>query len=198
MLICPHCGSERAFLRKPLLVVTGTPGTGKSTVCARLAGTIPEAVLLDLDVFVDEIGSAAPPDPDYAAFWRLMMRLAHEVSQNDLAVVCFSVMLPEQVLANTEALRYFDSVEFLCLTCPPETLRARLTSRRGWGAAAGEAEGLSAAVAYWLEFDRILVDSAGRLPTATILDSAGEPDRVSEEVRDWLVDRLSSRRGTQQ
>jgi broad-specificity NMP kinase len=34
-----------------LLIVTGTPGIGKSTLCARLAGTIPGVVLLDADVF---------------------------------------------------------------------------------------------------------------------------------------------------
>jgi predicted ATPase len=48
ILRCPHCSHERPFVRPPLLVVTGTSGIGKSTLCARLAGTIPAAVLGDL------------------------------------------------------------------------------------------------------------------------------------------------------
>jgi hypothetical protein len=45
-----------------------------------------------------------------------MTRLAHEISQNNLVVVFFSVMLPQQLLANTGVLDYFESVSFLCLT----------------------------------------------------------------------------------
>jgi hypothetical protein len=100
MLRCPQCGHERPFIRPPLLVVTGTPGVGKSTICARLAGQIPGAVLLDADVFAGEMISVVPPNEDYPAFWRSMARLAHELAQNNLAVVFFSVMLPPQLLAN--------------------------------------------------------------------------------------------------
>ena len=39
----PRCGDERPFVKPPLLIVTGTAGAGKSTLCARLAGTIPGA-----------------------------------------------------------------------------------------------------------------------------------------------------------
>src|SRR5439155_9345190 len=62
VLRCPHCADERPFVRPPLLVVTGTAGVGKSTVCARLAGTIPGAVLLDADVFAEELISVVPPN----------------------------------------------------------------------------------------------------------------------------------------
>jgi adenylate kinase family enzyme len=108
------------------LVVTGPAGVGKSTVCSRLAGTIPGAALLDADILGEHHVSVVSPKPDYTAFWRSMMRLAHELAQNDLVVAYFSVMLPEQVLANSDALRYFDSVHFLCLTAPPDVLRARI------------------------------------------------------------------------
>ncbi len=59
------------------------------------------------------------------------MRVAHELAQNDLVVVYFSVMLPEQVLGNSDALGYFDSVHFLCLTAPHDVLRARITRQAG-------------------------------------------------------------------
>jgi hypothetical protein len=54
-----------------------------------------------------------------------MMRLAHELAQNNVVVVYFSVMLPEQVIANSDVVSFFDSVRFLCLTCAPDVLRAR-------------------------------------------------------------------------
>ena len=104
VLRCPQCGHERSFVRPPLLIVTGTAGAGKSTICGRLAGRIPGAVLLDADVFASDMVSVAPPNEDYPAFWRSMATLAHEISQNNLAVVFFSVMLPQQLLANTTSL----------------------------------------------------------------------------------------------
>lgn len=94
------------------MVVTGTAGIGKSTLCVRRAGSIPGAVLLDADGHALDLVSVAPPNQDYVAFWRSMMRLAHEVAQNNVAVVYFSVMLPEQILTNGDVLRYFDSVHF--------------------------------------------------------------------------------------
>ena len=122
VLRCPHCADERLSSGEPLLVVTGTAGIGKSTLCARLAGTIPGALLLDADIVAEDLVSVTPPNQDYPAFWRSMMRLAHELAQNNVEVVYFSTMLPEQVLANSDVLGYFDSVHFLCLTCPPDVL----------------------------------------------------------------------------
>jgi hypothetical protein len=89
--------------------------------------------LLDADVFTSDMVSLVPPKVDYLAFWRSMTRLAHEISQNNLAVVFFSVMLPQQLLANTVVLDYFETVSFLCLTCDAEVLRARFVRRGGSG-----------------------------------------------------------------
>jgi predicted kinase len=156
------------------LVVTGTVGIGKSTLCARLAGTIPGAVVLDADIFAEDLISVVPPNQDYPAFWRSMMRLAHELAQNNVVVAYFSTMQPEQVLANGDVLGYFDSVHFLCLTCPPEVLRARLAPRDGTDAA-------TACVELWLDFDSALVAAARDMPTATVVGicrSLGGPGRT--------------------
>jgi len=51
-----------------LLVVTGAAGSGKSTLCTRLAGTIPGVVLLDADIFAVDLVSVVPPNQDYQAF----------------------------------------------------------------------------------------------------------------------------------
>ena len=130
VLRCPQCGNERRFVRPPLLIVTGTPGAGKSTICARLAGRIPGVVLLDADVFASDMISVVPPNEDYLAFWRSMTRVAHEISQNNLVVVFFSGMLPQQLLANNDVLDYFESVSFLCLRCDTEVLRLAHSSAR--------------------------------------------------------------------
>jgi predicted kinase len=172
-----------------LLVVTGAAGVGKSTVCARLAGTITGAVLLDADVFAKDLISVVSPNHDYPAFWRSMMRLAHELAQNQVVVVYFSTMLPEQVVANSDMLRYFESAHFLCLTCPPDVLRLRLAGRVGSGAAS--AEELHARIEVWLEFNGALVAATRQIATATAVDVGRPMDRVEHDVRNWISTQLS-------
>jgi hypothetical protein len=83
-------------------------GIAKSPLCARLAGTIPDAVLLDADIYALDLVSVVPPNQDYPGFWRSMMRLALELAQNNVVVVYFSVMLPEQILTNSALFSYFE------------------------------------------------------------------------------------------
>lgn len=185
VLRCPNCGDERPFVRPPLLIVTGTVGIGKSTLCARLSGTIAGAILLDADIFAEEHISIVPPNQDYAAFWRSMMRLAHELAQNDVVVVLFSTMLPEQVLTNVDVLRYFASAHFLCLTCEPDTLRARLARRDGNEATADR-------IGFWIDFNDTLVSAASKTTGATLVDATGTMDETERKVRHWIGERVTS------
>jgi predicted ABC-type ATPase/DNA-directed RNA polymerase subunit RPC12/RpoP len=190
VLRCPQCGHERRYVRPPLLIVTGTPGAGKSTVCARLAGRFPGAVLLDADVFAGQMISDAPPNEDYPAFWWAMTRLAHEISQNNLAVVFFSVMLPDQLLANTDVLNYFESVSFLCLRCDAEVLRPRFMRRVGSG---GDTQGIQAAVDRLGRFNDVLMDAARSTDGVDVIDATRSVGQVERDVREWIVAKLQRR-----
>ena len=187
MLYCPQCGDERPFFRPPLLVVTGTSGAGKSTLCARLAGKIAGAVLLDADLFTDDMISLVHPNEDYPAFWRSLARLAHEISQNNLSVVFFHVMLPEQLLANTDVLGYFESVSFLCLTCDADVLRTRFRRRvGGWT----DTQSIEAAVDRWSRFNDVLTDAANATDHAHVIDATRSVGEVESDVRAWILARL--------
>jgi broad-specificity NMP kinase len=187
VLCCPQCGDERSFVRPPLLIVTGTPGAGKSTICGRLAGRIPGAVLLDADVFASDMVSVVAPNEDYPAFWRSMTRLAHEICQNNLAVVFFSVMLPQQLLANTDVLDYFESVSFLCLRCDAEALRARFLRRLG---SRSDTQGIEVAVERWTRFNDVLIDAARTTHHAHVIDATRSVGEVETDVRGWILKRL--------
>jgi predicted ABC-type ATPase len=189
VLRCPRCNNERPFFKPPLLVITGAAGVGKSTLCARLAGTIPNAVLLDADVHAEDLISVIPPNQDYVAFWRSMMRLAHELAQNGVAVVYFSAMLPEQLLGNTDVLGYFESVQFLCLDCPSDVLRGRLERRLVRDGLHGD---VSERIRWWADFNTDLVTAANELPQATVIDASRTTDLVEQDVRDWITGRWAN------
>jgi gluconate kinase len=187
VLRCPQCGHERRYVRPPLLIVTGTPGSGKSTVCARLAGRIPGAVLLDADVFAGQMISDAPPNEDYPGFWRAMTRLAHEISQNNLAVVFFSAMLPQQLLTNKDVLDYFESVSFLFLRCDAEVLRTRFMRRVGRGS---DTQGIETAVGRWGRFNDVLIDAARSTDGVDAIDATRSVGQVESDVRVWILAKL--------
>ena len=189
VLRCPQCGHERSFVRPPLLIVTGTAGAGKSTICGRLAGSIPGAVLLDADVFASDMVSVVPPNEDYPAFWRSMATLAHEISQNNLAVVFFSVMLPQQLLANTDVLDYFESISFLCLRCDGEVLRTRFMRR---GDSGSDTQRIEAAVDQWSRFNDVLMDAANSSNDVHAIDATRSVGEVESDVREWVLARLKS------
>jgi broad-specificity NMP kinase len=61
------------------LVVTGTAGIGKSTLCARLAGTIPGVVVLDADILANDLISVVPPNQDYRRSGGTVDQVEHDV-----------------------------------------------------------------------------------------------------------------------
>jgi hypothetical protein len=171
-----------------LLIVTGTSGIGKSTLSARLAGTVPGAIVLDADLFAEDLASVTPPNHDYPAFWRSMMRLAHELGQNGAdAIVYFATMLPDQVLVNHDVLSYFAAARFLCLTCSPDALTARLTRR--------DPDAPGEGVRRWVEFNDTLAALGGVTPEASVLDASGTTDEVEAGVRHWVQAHLHDTSG---
>jgi len=145
--------------------------------------------LLDADVFASDMISVVPPNEDYPAFWRSMARLAHEISQNNLAVVFFSVMLPQQLLANRDVLEYFESVSFLCLKCDAEVLRTRFMRRAGNG---GDTHRIEAAVDRWARLNDVLIDGASSVNDVHMIDATRSVGEVEADVRRWVLARLQS------
>lgn len=111
------------------MVVAGAGGSGKSTLCHRLARSIDGVVVLDADVFAKDLVSIVSPNRDYPSFWCSLMRFAHEISQNGDVVAYLGVTLPEQVQANQYAMSYFSAVHFLGLVCEEADLRSRILTR---------------------------------------------------------------------
>ena len=177
----------KSFVRPPLLVVVGPMGVGKSTICSRLAGTIPGALLLDADILGAEHLKVARPEPDYTAFWRWMIKVAHEIAENAVVVTYFSVMLPEQILANTRELEYFDSVHFLYLKAPSDVLRGRIARQAGTIASTVDIEAyLDERTTEWNVFNGVLDDAAMSAPQTTVVDATRPTSDVEHEVRAWI------------
>jgi predicted ABC-type ATPase len=167
------------------MVVAGAGGTGKSTQCQRLAGTVGGTVVIDADILSEDILAVVSPNHDYPAFWRTLMRLAHEIAQNGVAVAYFGITFPEQILANEDLLAYFHGVHILGLVCDEADLRQRIQARSGGHAAASRID-------LHLDLNRRLRSAAaGSRLGLTLLDASRPADEVEADVRAWII-RLTS------
>lgn len=84
---CPACGNvdPNAVIR-PLSVVTGASGSGKTTIfpelLSRMAGW---CAVFDVDWLIDPLGRAASDGQvDWTAFGDTWLHVAHSVAQNGL------------------------------------------------------------------------------------------------------------------
>jgi AAA domain len=95
--VCPECGYKQAFLRLPLLIVSGASGVGKSTVCHHLLGQLNDVVLLDSDILWRP--EFDQPEDHYRDFFETWLRLCKNISQSGWPVVLFGagVGVPENM-----------------------------------------------------------------------------------------------------
>ena len=173
----------------PVLVVTGAACTGKSTVCAGLAG-VDGLLALDGDVFARGAAAVADDRHDYEGFWTYLLQIAREVHNNGLIPVFGCVCLPEQVLGSGQMSRVM-AVHFLALGCQEAELRRRIETRVGSAM-------LPARVDFHVDLSRRLLATTVALPnTIEHRDTTSEsPETTVEAARGWAAARISAIAGT--
>ncbi len=179
-VICPECGHREAFIRSTLSIVSGASGAGKTTVCARLTGTVRTCVILDADILWGP--QYADPTSGHRAFFETWLRLCKNIAQSGRPVVLFGAGFG--VPANLDACverRYFGEIRYLALTCTAETLRSRLLERPRW-----RESGVETFIAEQVRFNDWFVRESRRGSMACI-DTSDEPlDAVAARVADWI------------
>ncbi len=187
VMTCPECGHRQAFVSKPLLVVGGASGAGKTTVCQALLGRVNGAVLLDADLlWRPEFDT---PDTGYADFFETWLRLAVAIHQSGGPVVLFGAGFG--VPANLEPRvyrRYLARIDYLALVCSDSVLDARLRARPAWRGSDGDAF-----IAGQVQFNRWLkLEAPGTAPSYTVVETGvPELNETVDTVAAW-IDRRSS------
>lgn len=160
--------------------MTGAAGSGKSTVCAALAG-LPGFVLMDGDVIASGAAAVQGAGRDDEAFWHYALAIAGEVAANDLVPVFGCVCLPDQVLASSNTY-LFTRVGFLALTQQPGSVARRLSARQGDSSALSNIDLHEHVNDQWR---RATVPDPH---TVTKLDTSHVPlGQTLREAREWLL-----------
>ena len=178
--VCPECGrmDDGAALR-PLFVVTGASGSGKTTVFAPLARRLQgRCVTFDADLLLDAAGALSGSQPiNWPAFGAAWLAVAHGVAQSGLASVLLGPFIPGN-LDQLPGRRWIADIHFIVLDCPDELRRARIGARPPWR---------SRDIDEQVEFGRWLRRNiADRVDT-----SSRTPEEAAAAVAAWIELRLS-------
>jgi AAA domain-containing protein len=179
--VCPRCGraGDAAALR-PLFIITGASGSGKTAVFAPLARRLRgRCVTFDADLLIDAAGALSGSQPiNWAAFGDAWLVVAHAVAQSGLPTVLLGPFLPERV-QEFPARRWVGDIHFIVLDCPDDLRRARISARPSWR---------SRDIDEQVEFGQWLRRSiADRVDT-----SRGTPDDTAASVAAWIGGHLDT------
>jgi energy-coupling factor transporter ATP-binding protein EcfA2 len=179
-IVC-ECGYRQPITLRPLLLVTGASGTGKSTIALQLIRLFTEAVVLDQDIlWMPEMDT---PEDNWARFGSLWLRVVANIAQSGRPVLLFGSADPDRYEALPER-RYVGPIRTLALVCNDEELTLRLRTRPAWRNSAGEGF-----VSSMLHFNESLRSLAGlRRERVTLLDTSRDRVEASAaQVVKWAA-----------
>jgi predicted ABC-type ATPase len=132
--VCPQCGRlDDAATRRPLFIVTGASGSGKTALLAPLTRRLRgRCVTFDIDWLLDAAGKLSGNQPvHWPALRDAWLAVAHGVAQSGMPTVLLGPLIPEHLEA-LPARRWIAEVRFIALDCPDDLRRARLSARPSW------------------------------------------------------------------
>lgn len=127
--VCPACGHRHRFRWLPLFWITGSSGTGKSTLCLELAASATDCVFLEADILWRR--EFADAQDGYRSYHNTWLRVAKNISQAGRPVALFGGGMPERIESCPER-RYLRAVHYLALVCDEDELIERLRTRPRW------------------------------------------------------------------
>lgn len=127
-VMCPDCGGKWSFIKKPLYILTGCSGIGKTTTAKAVQSLTTDYVVLDADLFYNIMPHDT--DEDYYAQIEQMENLSTDIMQSGKAVI-WAMAGNIDKLARTYHGRFFSGIYVLALVCGEEDLRRRMAEGRG-------------------------------------------------------------------
>lgn len=122
--ICGTCGARLTFIHRPLFVVTGASGTGKSATCLELMRRQTGLLTLESDILWGAIDVSGEAGID--CYWNAWLRMIKNISQGPQSVVLCGMLVPETLERQPER-HYIGDTQFLALVADPREQECRVS-----------------------------------------------------------------------
>ncbi len=133
-IVCPNCKERWRFIKKPLYILTGCSGIGKTVTAREIQKVTSDFVVLDADMFYNIMPHDT--DADYLAQMEQIGSLSKNIMQCGKPVL-WTMAGNIDKFPSLYHYRFFDGISVLALVCGEESLRRRMTEGRhitddGW------------------------------------------------------------------
>lgn len=179
-MTCPFCGYKQEIKRRPLFIITGASGAGKSTISTELFLKAKDYVVMESDILWNDTYNT--PENNYREYREVWLRLCKNISQVGKPVVLCGCAVPEQ-FENCLERRYFSDIHYIAVVCDDDILYNRLTKNRGYS----EKDDY---VKISMDFNKWLKENADKtLPNMSILDNSHITiAEAAEKVDSWIYE----------
>ena len=125
--VCKGCGNSIKLSEKPLFIVLGASGVGKSSLCTSFAANFKQVVSLDGDSICsyDWFKTRSNGEREY---YNQLLRICKNIIQADKPVVLYNHGKPSD-FKNCPEFRFFKKVYFISLVCDNDELEKHLRQR---------------------------------------------------------------------
>ena len=132
LAVCPDCGHAEPARRRPLFVVTGASGSGKTGIFPHLVAALPEHLVFDADWLIGPFERACEyGEVDWPALRDAWLSVAHGAAQSGRSTVLLAPFTADQ-LETLPGHRWISQVYFTVLDCSDDVRTARLEARPRW------------------------------------------------------------------
>lgn len=129
LAVCGSCGARHSFIRRPLYVVTGASGAGKSATCLELMHRMTGLLTLESDILWGAIDASGEGGLD--RYWNAWLRLVKNIHQGTQSVLLCGSVVPETLERQPER-RYLADIHYLALVIDRDAHVDRLLNRPAW------------------------------------------------------------------
>lgn len=126
-ITCPDCGERWNYIKKPLYILTGCSGIGKTTTAQELQKTTTDFVFQDADIFYNIMPGETEEDA-YDQVEQVGL-LSKNIMQSGKPVV-WTMAGNIDKIPHTYNARFFSEIRVLALVADEQSIRKRMTEGR--------------------------------------------------------------------